>query len=590
MRRLIWQIYPSYLFIILLSIFGVMSYISYSFHWFYQNKYAEDLATNAKIIQPQVRTYLKEPKTLQAICRELRDSIPIRITIIGINGKVLADTEGDVANFEDHIDREEIKIALKTKKSGTAIRYSQTLQKKMMYTVIPVFKEGKVEAFIRASISTSDVDNVLGTLFFRISVAVMLCSFFAIIISIIVAKRISKPLEQLEEGAEKLAEGKLSTRLPVSKFKEIGSLAKTMNKMAMQLEHKIQQVVEQGNEHEAVLASMDEGVVAIDNNLCIINMNRTAQKLLQLKQRPKKGQSLGKIVQYEELKELVNQVTTGITNVEKDIVFSSKNGKIIQTRGIILQNPVNDIIGVLIVMNDVTRLRKLEQMRREFVANVSHELRTPITSIKGFVETLLENEIEDEEQVQHFLKIIARQSDRLHFIIEDILTLSRIEQGVEIEEIALFLFSIEEVLKNAIQMCEVRAKEKNINIELHSVENKIEANINPELLEQAIVNLIDNAIKYSPKNCVIKIFAQKKEKYVLIRVVDQGRGIPPEHIPRLFERFYRVDKARSRELGGTGLGLAIVKHIVIAHKGEIQVESEIDQGSIFSIKLFRKLK
>lgn len=584
MRKLIWQLYPSYLLIICLSIVAVMLYISFSFKSFYLNKYEEELKVKALLIKPQIVTHLDNYEVMGEICRKLREDVPLRITIISQSGDVIFDTDHDASSMENHSKRVEILAAKKNKNYGSTIRYSTTLQQNMMYVVIPIDKSSQIQAFLRVAIPTTDIDNVISTLVAKIIIVLIVCALCAIIISLMVANKISGPIEELEQGAEKLAQGDLSTRLSVSKFKEISSLAETMNKMAAQLEHKIQQVVQQRNEHEAVLASMVEGVFAVDQHARILNMNQTAQTFLRVDSVDIKGKSVDEVIRNEELKQLVKKAIRSSDTIEEDILLGDKE-KIVQTRGIILHDQTNKVIGTLVVMNDVTRLRKLEKMRREFVANVSHELRTPITSIKGFVETLMDSDLDDKHQVQRFLKIVARQADRLHFIIEDILTLSRIEQGVEIEEISLFPSSIREVLKNAIQMCEVRAKEKNIDIFLHCPEEKMEGNINPELLEQAIINLIDNAVKYSPSDRKIKVEAIEVDNGLKIDVADEGRGIPPEHIPRLFERFYRVDKARSRELGGTGLGLAIVKHIIIAHKGEIQVQSKIDQGSVFSIRL-----
>lgn len=584
MRKLIWQLYPSYLLIICLSIVAVMLYISFSFKSFYLNKYEEELKVKALLIKPQITTHLDNYEVMGEICRKLREDVPLRITIISQSGDVIFDTDHDASSMENHSKRVEILTAKKNKNYGSTIRYSTTLQQNMMYVVIPIGQSTHIQAFLRVAIPTTDIDNVISALIAKNIIVLIVCALCAIIISLIVANKISGPIEELEQGAEKLAQGDLSTRLSVSKFKEISSLAETMNKMAAQLEHKIQQVVQQRNEHEAVLASMVEGVFAVDQHARILNMNQTAQTFLRVDSVDIKGKSVDEVIRNEELKQLVKKAIRSSDTIEEDILLGDKE-KIVQTRGIILHDQTNKVIGTLVVMNDVTRLRKLEKMRREFVANVSHELRTPITSIKGFVETLMDSDLDDKQQVQRFLKIVARQADRLHFIIEDILTLSRIEQGVEIEEISLFPSSIREVLKNAIQMCEVRAKEKNIDIFLHCPEEKMEGNINPELLEQAIINLIDNAVKYSPSDRKIEVEATEVDNGLKIDVADEGRGIPPEHIPRLFERFYRVDKARSRELGGTGLGLAIVKHIIIAHKGEIQVQSKIDQGSVFSIRL-----
>jgi len=241
-------------------------------------------------------------------------------------------------------------------------------------------------------------------------------------------------------------------------------------------------------------------------------------------------------------------------------------------------------MGALLVLNDIMRMKKLENIRKDFVSNVSHELKTPITSIKGFIETLKDGAHNNAKDRKRFLDIIATHSDRLNSIIEDLLSLSRIEQIEKEQRVPTENLALHPVLKSAATMSQISAREKNITIELNCPED-LKAGINPPFLENAITNLLDNAIKYSDEGSKVMLDAQKKSTEIVISVIDFGCGIPKEHIPRIFERFYRVDKARSRKLGGTGLGLAIVKHIVKAHSGDIQVQSEPGKGSTFSIHL-----
>jgi two-component system phosphate regulon sensor histidine kinase PhoR len=241
-------------------------------------------------------------------------------------------------------------------------------------------------------------------------------------------------------------------------------------------------------------------------------------------------------------------------------------------------------IGALLVMNDVTQLRHLENVRRDFVANVSHEIKTPLTAIKGFVETLQLGTVEDEAEQKRFLGIVLKHVNRLGAILEDLLALSRMEQESGTEEVRLSIGRIKEVIQTAVQVCQPRAAERDITISTDAAED-LTANLDATLLEQAFVNLIDNAVKYSDDGSQVRITAGQKKREVIIEFADQGSGIPNKHLPRLFERFYRVDKARSRKLGGTGLGLAIVKHIVQAHGGHITVESSLGQGSTFTVHL-----
>jgi two-component system, OmpR family, phosphate regulon sensor histidine kinase PhoR len=270
--------------------------------------------------------------------------------------------------------------------------------------------------------------------------------------------------------------------------------------------------------------------------------------------------------------------------VDGDIQIRGMHDRWVSAHGTVLHDPQQGKIGVLIVLHDVTRLRHLEEVRRDFVANVSHELRTPITSIKGFIETLVDGAFEDKENAHRFLQIMLRQVNRLDAIICDLLTLSRIERSSEEQMIEVAREPIRGVLQAAIEMCEKRAIDKRVQIQLNCSSDLV-GQINAALLEQAVVNLLDNAVKYSNPETVVEVRAACEGEELAIRVQDRGCGIEAQHLPRLFERFYRVDKARSRELGGTGLGLAIVRHIVLAHRGSVTVESTVGVGSTFCLRL-----
>ena len=286
------------------------------------------------------------------------------------------------------------------------------------------------------------------------------------------------------------------------------------------------------------------------------------------------------------LHEFVRNTLSSQKPVEKDIVLYTGGERFIDGHGTVLRDALGKQMGALIVLNDVTRIRRLENVRREFVANVSHEIKTPITAIKGFVETLRDGAVKNPEDAERFLGIIENHAERLEAIIEDLLSLSRIEREAERGKIALVEGRVQDVVQMAVQVCEMSARAKEIKIKC-SCDKDIVSKINAPLLEQAIVNLLDNAIKYSAVGSTIRVEASQTAEEIKIDVRDQGCGIEEEHLPRLFERFYRVDKARSRQLGGTGLGLAIVKHITQAHGGQVSVESVPGKGSTFSIRLPR---
>ncbi len=356
-----------------------------------------------------------------------------------------------------------------------------------------------------------------------------------------------------------------------------------MNQMAKELSERIITISRQKNELEAVFSSMVEGVLAVDSDACIISMNHAAARFFECETKEVQGRSVQEIIRNTELQKFVQDVLSGSKQTEKDIVLFSGAERIVKVHGVPLHDASEKSIGALMVLNDVTQLRKLENIRRDFVANVSHEIKTPITAIKGFVETLRDDATKSPEQTERFLEIIDKHAKRLEAIIEDLLKLSRIEQDSE-KNIQLTEITVADVLKNSVQLCREKADAKKIAIGV-SCHEDMSVKMEPRLFEQALVNLLDNAIKYSDEGSDILINTTQSENEVVIDVRDHGCGIEKKHIPRLFERFYRVDKARSRNLGGTGLGLSIVKHIVQTHGGHVSVDSQVGKGSTFSIHL-----
>ena len=357
-----------------------------------------------------------------------------------------------------------------------------------------------------------------------------------------------------------------------------------MNTMAMQLEDRIQTVVSQRNEYEAVLSSMIEGVIAVDQNETILSINQAALNILKIQSLKAKSRTIHEVVRNRQFLEFVIDSLAGKNLEEKDVEIQGPEKCIINIRSMTLRNASNEHIGSLVVLNDVTKIRQLENIRKDFVANVSHEIKTPLTAIKGFVETLQQGMDKDQEDNLKFLGIIDKHVNRLNAIVEDLLALARIEQIDEKATVALQKRRFKSLVENAVNVVQHRADVKNISLEIQ-IENDPYIMVDSTLFEQALVNLLDNAVAYSPEKEKVTISLEQGKKAFVINITDQGIGISQQHSPRVFERFYRVDKARSRKHGGTGLGLAIVKHIAQAHGGKVTVESQPGQGSIFSIHM-----
>lgn len=606
-KKLIWQIFPATMVTLLLAIVAVTWYASTSLHDFYLEESENDLHARANLVKSRVEKLLGEPgfEELRSFCVQVGRASATRITVIDPAGKVLADSNENPETMENHLVRPEIAQAFAGEK-GQSLRFSTTLNESMLYVAIPV-GEGKkagaiadltqVKAVLRMAVPVTVIDKTLKNIQLRIALGSIVVIFLAALVTLLISRNISRPLEEMKKGAEAFADGDFSKKMLPRQRKsaslEVTTLASAMDRMAELLDDKIKAIETHRNQLDTVFSSMVEAVIAIDLEERIISINKAAARLLDIDRRDAQGRYVQAVVRNIDLQRQISRVLETKESVEVEIVLQDQEGeKLLQTSIVSLYDGKARSVGALVVMNDVTKLRRLETIRRDFVANVSHELRTPITSIRGYVETLLDGALDSREDAEKFLQIIQRQSDRLNAIIDDLLALSRIEQESQEGEIPLQDRALCPVLAAAVQTCQVEADKTEVQLALDCPENLLVA-MNDTLLEQAVVNLLVNAIKYSQKGGTVQLQAgvagDPADKKVVITVKDNGCGIAPEHLPRLFERFYRSDRARSRSVGGTGLGLAIVKHIVQAHGGRIDVQSQEGVGSEFRVSLTGRL-
>jgi two-component system phosphate regulon sensor histidine kinase PhoR len=548
-------------------------------------KTAGDLEARARILEEQIGILVDETDydRVDSLCKQLGTEVSTRFTAVLPSGLVIGDSYEDPELMDGHADRPEIKEAFRIG-TGNSMRFSRTLQQDMMYVAIPIVHDSRIVGVLRASTPVISLQGALEKVQGRILLVGFAILCIGATISLFVSRRISQPLEILRRGAQRFAAGDLSHRLPDHGSEEVAVLADALNQMAQDLDDRIRIVVQQRNELNAVLTSMVEGVLAIDRDLRIISINETAARFLGTNVDDARGKILAEAVRNADLQSFVYATINSTETTEDEIVLDVEEERILQAQGTLLHDETGNELGVLIVFNDVTKLRQLERVRRDFVANVSHELKTPVTSILGFVETLLDGAMNDKKEFEKFLRIIENHSRRLGTIIEDLLTLSRLDVGNDTNSFTLRTGRIADVVNSAAHICQSKAAERNVRINI-DVPEDLEIPMNPNLLEQGVVNLLDNAIKYSDIGETVRITASETEFEINISVIDQGPGIDPAHVHRIFERFYRVDKARSRNVGGTGLGLSIVKHIAQVHGGRATVKSFPGAGSTFSIHI-----
>ncbi len=499
----------------------------------------------------------------------------IRLTLIQYSGSVIADSYNDPSIMENHFKRDEVQKALKGS-IGKSIRYSATMGEEMLYTAIPVPTRNLI---VRTSISVEGIKRQLEFIYRQLTLFTCLILFLASIFAYLIAKNISNVINSIKKVAEHYAAGDFSVSLKESGNIELLELGRSINSMGNQLKDKINTITSQKNELQAMLNSMVEPVILFDENMNVREVNPAAIKIINSQQTIKTT----KLQDMLSNDEIIGIIKRGIKTrkYQEEIVCLNEEDELYYLVHVsFIERHGEEKNRALLVMNDISGIKRLEKMRKEFAANVSHELKTPVTSIIGYVETLTADQDLDKDNVRKFLSVISRQSVRLGKIIEDLLTLSSLDdQPVDFEKETI---PVTYLIGSSVSACSYLAEQKNIKITTECYEN-LELYAHPVLAEQAVSNLIDNAVKYSYPNSVVKVKASAIKNYIVITVSDSGPGIPEKSLDRIFNRFYRVDKSRSRELGGTGLGLAIVKNIARTHGGKVTVESVVGIGSTFKI-------
>lgn len=503
-----------------------------------------------------------------------------RVTFIKYSGKVLADSHSDPASMENNFYKPEVREALQGT-IGTSTRYSRIMQEEMFFTAIPVPSKNLI---VRTAVSVEDVNRNLEALSVKLGISVLAILFVASVIAYFIAKQNSGLINSVKNVARHYASGDFSVSLKEDGSSEMQELSESINIMGKQLKDKINTILSQYNELQSMLNSMKEPVILMDENMDVLEVNPSAVDIVYVRE-ILKSRNLENIVKFPNLVDIVKKCIATKKYQNEVICFDEKEENYYVVNVSFIEKLGEERNRVLLVLNDVSDVKRLEKMRKEFAANVSHELKTPVTSIIGYVETLqATGKNLSEKDMDKFLNIISRQAQRLEIIIEDILTLSKVDDEGSLAGKELVPAS--DLLGSSAAACFFLVEQKNMTIRIECDE-EIEIFVHPVLAEQAVFNLIDNAVKYSSPKSTVFIKAEVTENFAIITVVDSGCGIPKNSLEQIFDRFYRVDKSRSRDLGGTGLGLAIVKHVARIHGGKVEVESEEGKGSVFRLYFSR---
>jgi len=562
---------------------------------FYLDEAREHLTSKAHLIQSGIDTK-RENVSLQDFVKKSSSLSEIRITILDTNGVVLADSEENPGSMENHRGvnkREEIEVAIK-KGIGNSQRYSTTINEDMLYVAILASVENS-NIIIRTSESMQSLNTSINKARKRIVLISIIILIVIIPIVIITSRLITRPLFLIGKAAKKISKGDMMDPIPISQksffsgTEEISSITVALNEMAKELDKKIATITKEKNEQKNILNyiniiqySMSEGLIAIDLENKISTINKAASSYLDIDRKKDIGKQYDKKIKNKAIKKIIKSILKKQRPITKEIRIGQMKKMFFTVNGKVLKDQKLKPVGCLIVMTDVTRLKQLEAMRRVFVANVSHELKTPITSIGGYIETA-QKDISLKTK-NEFLEKAIKQNNRLNSIIDDLLRLSRIEAIEDEDAFTLSTQKLLPIIEGSVEDIRENIKKYGIKVIIECSKD-IYAKIDSQLMREALINLLENAIKYGVDNSTVIISVKRKSNKILIDIENKGEVIPEKERDRIFNRFYRVDKSRSKKTGGTGLGLAIVKHISIVHNGTIEVHKSDGNTTVFRLTL-----
>lgn len=592
-KRLRWRLTATYIGLVVLSMlvlgFCLLNFLEDYFYEGLKERLRVQALLAGKLALLTARDGWDDVGVMEDLADEIARDVGARVTIIDADGRVLGDSVEDALEMDNHLNRPEVRDAAR-QGVGVAVRHSKTLDTDMMYVAVTVSHGGIRYGYMRLAMPTTETRQA----FFKLW-SMLVLAFLTVVLAMVpvgfgLGKKVTAPVERLIEFAREMSRGNFNCRAEVDGSDEIRELAATLNHMADTIEEKVRLISEGKSRLEAVLASMTSGVIFVDREGYVDLANPAAEKFLSLTL----GMSgngdrrllYSAVIKHPDLSDAIGDVLEGGRLVEREIRITCPREVVLRAVISPIRDLEGELSGAVAVLHDITEMRRLERMRRDLIANVSHELKTPVTAVKGFTETLLDGALYDPETCREFVEIIDCEAERLRKLIQDLLELSRIEAGqVKLNRMPV---DVSLIVRDAVSRLQGRVRVSGLEVELFLPGRPVVIEVDRDMIEQALVNLVDNAIKFTPAGGKIRVEVIEGEDDVTVSVHDTGIGIPASDLDRVFERFYRVDKDRSRARGGTGLGLSIVKHIIEIHGGEVGVHSKPGKGSIFFFRLPRK--
>jgi two-component system phosphate regulon sensor histidine kinase PhoR len=579
-----WQLFPLF-FLVVLAMTGISSLLAVRLlRELYLQHLQDDVAARAQIAAVALSDRdLTRSERLQEVVVAIGNRSGTRVTLIDPSGSALADSDRDPSTAENFAAYPEVATALRGQPDD-AIRYSDSRQREMLFYALPISHEGSVVAVVRAAVPMPPAEQIHRPARLLAITAGAIGLLLATLLSILGAQWLARPFEEMRGAIERFGGGDFIHRIGPQSSTEANQIADSLEEMAQKLETRIAELERSNREQETLLAGMVEGVLAVDRAGKVLTLNPAARALFHVPPGLPApiGRGLEQIIRNPDLLAFVRRALAASEPLQEELVLQETPPRFLRMHGSALRLESGEHLGAIVVFDDVSRDRNMERERRELAASVSHELRTPVTAIHGFLETLRDGAISQPKEAARFVEIALRQSERLQALIEDLVRLARIERENERAEVVRTMQPLRPILASAIEVARTMPGGPEAVFELDCPED-LEAPVDAELLEQAIGNLLSNALRYGAGP--IRIRAAASRGHAEVSVHDEGPGIPPEHQERVFERFYVVDKARSRRHGGTGLGLAIVKHTARAHSADVLLESNPDQGTTFTIRL-----